>query len=1104
MVEITEEDAWVNATTDTRAPAWGKWGDYPWLDVGDISHINTHTSGALSGDYSFPTSSGNGTIYGVKLRFKDCIANELSENYVAVYVYDGSSWYEAGILAPTWLNFNYDTDLDVSTILNTWDKINAAQVYVRFGGFDNYDIDISECIRVVFYDPTLLTFNSKYVVTSTNSVTAFSATNPPPLVDDTETYVSGAPLTFTLAADKTVLIIYQANNVNGAAMPCNGMQNAIKIDAADVANSWDGSYNTNYCIRNTVFWVGKLVAGSHTVIGRFASNTASSTATISNRILLIYIFNGDAFGYVDSPTAATTTSITLVDDPNAALVVAPATAYKALVLYNAANFATADGLHGKKAGIKITTGTPQVSTDYSQAEKSGGSAPMDASVFTLYALSLAAGSTTVTGRFAMNYSGETAAINRRQLAVLLLDNSTDFNIITSDTQVSTTYNTLQDDTQAQINHTTTETRELLVVAMGTKRSVVTSNNFGECYGIMTYPGGTPTDRTNSRGSPMSQSWADSAATAWAEQLASGAQTVKGRFSNNSGTTNAIISSRRVAALWFTVSGLTKNISEAASESPAVSNIALPLTQAASESPFLSNVSLPLMQVAAESPFLSNVSLPLMQAGSQGFSYVATIPLTQASVESTFLSNVSVPLTQTSPQSFSYVATIPLTQTGSETSVSATQSLSQVSSAVFSYSATIPLTQTATESTFIANISIPLKQTSPQSFSYVVTIPLTQTSLESSVVSNVSVPLTQTSPQGFSYSATIPLSQVGSETSTPATQNITQASSQSFSYAATIPLIQASIMGFVVANISIPLKEVSSQSFSYSATIPLTQTSIQSLLMANVSLPLTQVSSQNFSYSITILLTQTASQLFSYSATIPLTQASTESSFTSNISVPLIQVSPQLFSYAATIPLTQTSMESTFIANIALPLIQVGQAQTIVSNVTVPLGEISSETLSAYISGLYVSLTETGLETSLVTNITFPLLQIAAETTAITNISFALVETGTETTQTGVVNLSQVGLGPQVIVSNITFTLTQASNEIGASATRNITQASVQAEQMTNVLVPLNQTSTENGLNATFLIMESSTEFVTPYLVGPVKVTKIFLVIGDLAIQLCGD
>lgn len=151
-----EIDKYVNATTDTRTPKWGTVGANPWLDAGDASYISSAGNNFKSGDYSFPNSAGGGSdiINSVKLRFKDRIGNINGMNTVDVYVYDGTSWSYAGSLAPSWILFQYDIDIDVSAILNSWAKINAANVYVQLIRFDGYAIAISELIRVVDYTPS--------------------------------------------------------------------------------------------------------------------------------------------------------------------------------------------------------------------------------------------------------------------------------------------------------------------------------------------------------------------------------------------------------------------------------------------------------------------------------------------------------------------------------------------------------------------------------------------------------------------------------------------------------------------------------------------------------------------------------------------------------------------------------------------------------------------------------------------------------------------------------------------------------------------------------------------------------------------------------------
>jgi len=392
-------------------------------------------------------------------------------------------------------------------------------------------------ILAIAYKPTgtLLTFKEKYVVTSTTAATTTSSS----LVDD-----AYAIQDFSLTASQTVLAIYQANSAYGASMPqAYGMQNAIRVDGTDYAKSWDAGTLANRPTRNTVFWIGTLTAGSHTIKGRFATGLSGQTATVSNRVLLIYILNGDAYRYVDSSTNSTTSGTSFVDDPEAQFTFTPPGSCKALILYNVANYYSSgqnENEYGKKIAIWAA------GTEYAQAEKSPYDDTYPGSVFTAWAMSLSASSTTVKGRFACSTTSS-VYINRRQLGILMFADSTLLNTVSSDTQVSTSSTSLVDDSQATISRTTSDARELLVVAMGTKRSGTSDSYNGSCYGIMI----DGNDRANSRSSPKTSgaTYAHSAATAYAQNLAAGSHTIKGRFANNAGGTT-IIDSRRIVALWL--------------------------------------------------------------------------------------------------------------------------------------------------------------------------------------------------------------------------------------------------------------------------------------------------------------------------------------------------------------------------------------------------------------------------------------------------------------------------------------------------------------------------------------------------------------------------
>jgi len=348
-----------------------------------------------------------------------------------------------------------------------------------------------------------------------------------------------------------VLVIYSANSIYGAAMPATGMQNAINVDTVDKAMSWDSPHAANYPTRNCVFWIGTLGSGSHTIKGRFASNTAASTATVSQRTLLILILNGDEFQYVDDATTATATS-SIIDDPNAQKTFTPSGSCKMLCMYNVANSGSSENKYGKLVEINIA------GSDYAEVEKSPYAANYCDSVFTCYGVTRTNVSTTVKGRFAnAAFYPATITIHRRQLGVLLFADSTLMDVISSATQITTTSNSLGDDTYATISRTTNDTRDVLVVAAASKYNSTTSAATGERYGIKI----NTNDRTNSSGSQSSQgtNYADSAATAYLEELAAAACTVQGRFSNNNATDSAVFDERYVVALWLSIPVTTKTL-----------------------------------------------------------------------------------------------------------------------------------------------------------------------------------------------------------------------------------------------------------------------------------------------------------------------------------------------------------------------------------------------------------------------------------------------------------------------------------------------------------------------------------------------------------------
>jgi hypothetical protein len=199
----------------------------------------------------------------------------------------------------------------------------------------------------------------------------------------------------------------------------------------------------------------------------------------------------------------------------------------------------------------------------------------------------------------------------------------------------------------------------------------------------------------------------------------------------------------------------------------------------------------------------------------------------------------------------------------------------------------------------------------------------------------------------------------------------------------------------------------------------------------------------------VSLTQTGSESPG-SGTVNVTQVATASLSISNISVPINEVATESCS-PAVVNVTQGAPEPT----------------VIISNISVPISEVSTEVLSP----AAVNLTQTGLQTTFISNIGVPITETSSEAISVSigAVTVNITETATEALQTGTVN---------------------------------ITETSVQSYQITNVMVPLTEISTESGASATFSVLESSSQSLYVYIPGVVK-TKIFLIIGDLAIQLTG-
>jgi len=81
-----------------------------------------------TGDYTFENTAQAG--YPKVVEIELYLKRDEGVDTVTVYIYDGVGWYDAGTITPDF-NYSFKT-LDVSSILDTFTKINAAKMYLHY------------------------------------------------------------------------------------------------------------------------------------------------------------------------------------------------------------------------------------------------------------------------------------------------------------------------------------------------------------------------------------------------------------------------------------------------------------------------------------------------------------------------------------------------------------------------------------------------------------------------------------------------------------------------------------------------------------------------------------------------------------------------------------------------------------------------------------------------------------------------------------------------------------------------------------------------------------------------------------------------------------
>jgi hypothetical protein len=175
---LTEVNSPQQEQIDLKVSTWTNWqdnwainGTSPYLDEADdgnnvygIQNAKGSSDGDLTGEFEFEDTSITETINSVKLRVYGSAGNaHPSQYYFYVYLWDGNTWNQEinfkNVGSLTWV------EVDVTSDLNTWSKINNAKIYLevedslgnKHGGqicdasllrisynVDNYALDLEE------------------------------------------------------------------------------------------------------------------------------------------------------------------------------------------------------------------------------------------------------------------------------------------------------------------------------------------------------------------------------------------------------------------------------------------------------------------------------------------------------------------------------------------------------------------------------------------------------------------------------------------------------------------------------------------------------------------------------------------------------------------------------------------------------------------------------------------------------------------------------------------------------------------------------------------------------------------------------------------------
>ena len=356
---------------------------------------------------------------------------------------------------------------------------------------------------------------------------------------------------FTTTKPLVMLVIYNTMNYHGSPHLL-GTKITVMIDGVDQDGigvrhdqlSWEN--RKNGC---TVYYLGTLAAGNHTVKGRFAICWGTGVpCTIDERQLAIFLFDGAAadWGFASGSVVRTNATNVWADDPDASVTVTlPEDDMIVLALYSAScQEGDGEGVKGKEIAIQVDADSERGWHGQSCAADS----PNGCTSHVIYS-TLAAGVHTFDGRFRSNENTVAVKIRHRQLAILVFSPEQLWDQVLDDV-TAVQWNEAAvgwiDDTPAVVNRNLPDVYQALIL-----------------YGNYNYDG--VTQRTTGRKSVINVDGTEYSeghqafnvsdnklgnTVVHVRELAAGAHTIQGRFSSNVAFQPSTISRRTLSVLYF--------------------------------------------------------------------------------------------------------------------------------------------------------------------------------------------------------------------------------------------------------------------------------------------------------------------------------------------------------------------------------------------------------------------------------------------------------------------------------------------------------------------------------------------------------------------------